>query len=686
MTDAQFFGDSSGAFHLTNAALHAVTATLLFLILRAMTGATWRSGFVAALFAIHPLHVESVAWVSERKDVLCAFFWVLTMGAYWHYARRPRWATFICVMGLMALALLSKPMAVTLPIVLLLLDWWPLKRIDFNKPDWLTSFRKCAIEKLPLLLLSAASSIATVFAQKAAGAVARLESLTLDTRIINALESCGRYLQQTIWPTKLAIFYPYSPFADATNLTAGILTMASVTATAIYFRRRMPYIAMGWMWYLITLVPVIGLVQVGMQARADRYTYLPLVGVFVAIAWLAGDLVQRYRKTKPAVILAVIASIAGLTLLCGMQIQRWRNSITLFEHALAVTIKNAFAHQSLGSALVDKGDLEGGARHFEEAVSINPGYVRPRNNLAAFLIQKGQYDDAIVHCEEILRTAPHFHMARFNLAKALDLSGRKAEAAARYEEFLRDNPADAEARMLYAICFLSLGQSSNAIIQLEEAHQASPTNATILLNLGSILESIGRLNEAVERYNATITLRPRDIEPHRRLGLLLAHMKRLPDAIAQFTEAARLRPAATAEFELALILVMNGQHDLAINHYREALKLQPQFTAAMNDLAWILATHPDANLRNGGEAVKLAEAACELTGYKEARCLGTLDAAYAEAGRFEDAIATAQKAKDLAQAASQPEVAALAEKRMTIYQTRQPYHQKSEEVRSQAKR
>ena len=675
MTDVQLYGLKAGGHHATNLALHTASVVLLFLVLRAMTQAFWRSAFVAGAFAIHPLHVESVAWVAERKDVLCGLFWVLTMAVYAGYARQRTAARHGLVVSLLALALMSKPMAVSLPVMLLLLDWWPLHRFDFARRDWLKSFRSCLVEKLPLFALAAASSVVTIYAQRAAGAVVEITRLPLAARIANAIYSYVWYLQKTFWPSGLSAFYPLHGDYEADTLAVAIVVLAGISFAAIWLWRRAPYVAFGWLWYLITLLPVIGLVQVGAQARADRYTYLPLIGVFVVVAWGAADLACNSIVKRTVVKGLGAGAVLALAIACAKEVRYWRDSEALFGHALEVTPNNAFAHQSYGSSLVEKGKLEEAVEHFEAALRIDPSYPRARNNLAAYLLRKGRPEEAIEQCQMILASSPQFHIARFNLARALESSGKQAEAAAQFEEFLRSNPKDTEARLHLGLCFGALGKYADAIAQFEEICRHSPTNALALLNLGSVLEATGRDTDALARYEAGVRAAPEDAELHRRLGLLLAKLSRPGEAVLRFREVVRLRPTAEAHYDLALALVISNQHAEAIKEYREAVRLRPDFSRALNDLAWILATHPDAALRDGAEAVRCAERACKLTEDKQASCLGTLDAAFAESGRFADAVTTARLTRDTARENGQTEIAKAAEERLKLYESNQSYRQ-----------
>lgn len=437
MIDCQLFGLRPGWHHLVGVLLHAANSVLLYLVLKQMTQATGRSLLAAALFALHPLHVESVAWAAERKDVLSTLFWLLTMAAYLRYVRRPGWRTYGVVLAGFTLGLLSKPMVVTLPAVLLLLDFWPLGRFATDAPGSDTTYGKrlahLVLEKVPLFTLSVLSGIVTLLAQSGGGAVASYESLPLGPRAANALVAYVAYLQKTVWPTGLAVLYPLR-HVSAWQWSAAAAILAAVTAAVLRQRNRAPYLAVGWFWYLVTLLPVIGLVQVGVQSMADRYTYIPLVGIFIAFAWAGGDLVAQLRFGRIA--LPVGAGI--LVLVClGLtrtQVGFWRDSVTLFSHAVEVTGENYGAQVNLGAALRYEGRPDEAVPHLREALRICPGHVQAHRNLGAILLEQGRLDDAIVHFRAAVGLQPNNASTHFYLGLALEQRGQLEEAAAHYRK------------------------------------------------------------------------------------------------------------------------------------------------------------------------------------------------------------------------------------------------------------
>src|SRR6266567_4076506 len=464
MLDCQLYGLKAGGHHTTNIVLHTIAVLLLFRVLRQMTGAVWKGVVVAVLFAVHPLHVESVAWVSERKDVLSAVFFLLMLGAYVRYARAASMTRYLAVAVLFAAALMSKPMLVSAPVVLLLLDYWPLRRFEQlsstrGKAKILKSanqgriIRRLFLEKIPLLVLSAGSCVITFILQKrATGAIAPLPFLW---RVQNAFASYVIYVWKTLWPTRLAGFYPHPNNTLAIwEVVLAIGFLLAITAAAIVFRSKRPYLFTGWFWYLAMLVPVIGLVQVGEQGHADRYAYLPHIGLFLLAVWLTADvLAVRQSRLRFAVATAVVIIIA-LSWAAFIQTSYWRNSETLWTHALAVTSENDFAHNNLAYLLVDRGELDDAISHFEAAARIrsrktdrhyNVGSAFVEMNLADALARKGESDEALVHYEQAIKLEPNYADAYYNRGNVLFAKGRIDEAIADWEKTLQIQPNDADA-------------------------------------------------------------------------------------------------------------------------------------------------------------------------------------------------------------------------------------------------
>src|SRR5437762_7889118 len=437
MLDCQLWGVRAGGHHLTNLVLHTIAVVLLFLVLKQMTGAIWRSAFAAALFAIHPLHVESVAWISERKDVLSAIFFVLTLGAYFHYARSPSLGRYVTMSFMFALGLLSKSMLVTVPFILLLLDYWPLERFGGR-----SSIKRLVLDKIPLLALSAAGGFVTLWVQQSS--VARTEQLPLVSRIGNGLVSCVIYVKQLIWPVGLAVFYPHpgDPL-PVSEVGLAIVLLGLVIAGVVALRHKRPYLVTGWFWYLTMLVPVIGLIQVGSQAHADRYTYLPQIGLYLLLAWAITDALSSRFATErirrgglQRRIVAVTASLAIIALAWCARVQAsyWRNGESLWGHALAVTSGNFLAHDGLGECLAKRGRLDEAIDQFQQALKIAPRYPEIETNLVIALTKKGRTDEAIPHLQALLKENPNDAQAHYNLGNALRKKGDSQDAIAAYKK------------------------------------------------------------------------------------------------------------------------------------------------------------------------------------------------------------------------------------------------------------
>ena len=463
MLDCQLFGLKPGLHHLVNLFFHMANTLLLFLILRRMTNALWQSAFVAALFALHPLHVESVAWVAERKDVLSTFFWMLTMGAYVFYVERRELKRYLLALFFFGLGLMAKPMLVTLPFVLLLLDYWPLRRLQMEKPladDSVNSEkfvkphrkkkerRRSAIraghvskpekqirqqpaighiilEKVPFFVLSLVSSIVTYMAQQKGGAVRSLQSFPLTTRIANALVSYCGYIGKILWPENLALLYPHSGMPPVWKVIGAVLFLGIITFLIIRTVKRFPWLTVGWLWYLGTLVPVIGLVQVGMQAMADRYTYVPIIGVLIMVAWGVPELLEKWRHRNTALATVTVVMLCIFSFVTWKQVGYWQNNTTLFKHTLEKTTNNPIIHYNLGNLLASQGKFDDAIKQFRESIRISPGYAKAHNNLGNALLYQGRLDEAIGSYREALRINPDYVIAQKNLNNALAMHNKK---------------------------------------------------------------------------------------------------------------------------------------------------------------------------------------------------------------------------------------------------------------------
>jgi tetratricopeptide (TPR) repeat protein len=515
MLDCQLFGLRPGLHHLTSLLFHLANCVLLLLILRKMTGALWRSAFVAALFAIHPLHVESVAWVAERKDVLSAFFWFLTIWAYARYAEQPGLKRYLLVLLFFGLGLMAKPMVVTLPFVLILLDYWPLGRLqlhtvrtvsDFDIPT--SSLFHLVREKIPLFVLTAVTIVATVVVQEKVGALKSLEAFPLTTRIANALVSYTGYIAKMIWPHNLAVYYPHPGTIPVWQVAGSGLLLLCISVMVIKAAKNRPYLAVGWLWYLGTLVPVIGLVQVGSQAMADRYTYLSLVGLFIMIAWGLPSLLAGWRHGRNAFAIASAILLLGCVAGTWRQVGHWQNSITLFQHTVNVTSDNHFAHNNLGVALARGGRLGEATYHYSQALRIKPDRAEVHNNLGNALAAQGNVDRAVDHYYQALEIDPNNARAYNNLGNLLANQGKTEEALNHYTEALRLEPDYVGAHYNLGTALAEQGRTEEAINHLTEALRIMPYWAGAHNNLGVLLERRGRLDEAIRHYSEALRLDP----------------------------------------------------------------------------------------------------------------------------------------------------------------------------------
>ena len=727
MLDVQLFALNATGHHLTSLLFHLANTSLLFIALRRMTSALWRSAFVAAIFAVHPLHVESIAWVAERKDVLSTLFFMLTLWTYARYTEDTRtnaesrmqnpassitstlpstvhspqcygrWGSpftfhvsrvtppsclfYVISLFFFALGLMSKPMLVTLPFVLLLLDFWPLGRLCLpTSQNSSTPILRLMFEKLPFFVLSAISSLITYLVQDNTHAL--LRAIPLGPRLANAIASYIKYLGKTVWPVDLAVFYPHPdiryPISNQWPLwqiLASALLLAAFSGFVLCRLKRQPWLATGWFWYLGTLVPVIGLVQVGGQAMADRYSYIPLIGVFICCVWSLAELCAGCRSGRMALAGGGALALAVCVALTRTQAGYWRNNSALFEHALAVTASNPPAHFVMGWELAREGKYELALPHFRAAVEADPNYAEAQRELGLALSALGKPDEAVAAYQAALRLNQSDLLTHNRLGATLWLQGKRAEAQAEFREAVRICPTNAEAHANLAYTLLESGQTNEAAACFATSRQLDPALPERTIQEGRTLAAQGKLEDALARFTAAARLQPENVEAYQHLGLLYAQQGRLAEAISEFREQLRLQPDAQAWYNLGLTCVMLGKLSEAAANYEQAVKLKPDWPIALNDLAWLRATVHQAELRDGAEAVRLAERACELTGGKEARFLGTLDAAYAEAGRFADAIKTASRARALAAAAGDNAISAAAEQRLALYLKQQPYRQ-----------
>ncbi len=549
MLDVTLFGLDAGAHHVVNVLFHAMAALLLFAFLFFTTGYLARSWCVAALFAVHPLHVESVAWIAERKDVLSAVFWMATLLAYAWHARQPSQRRYTLTLALFALGLMAKPMLVTLPFVLLLLDVWPLRRLGERRmrpPFAQAPLSTLLLEKLPLLALSVASSWITLNAQAHGGAVIATEALPVSDRLANGVVTIVRYLGKTIWPSHLSVFYPHPHSIPAIDVAGAVVVIAAISIAVVVVAWQRParsYLAVGWYWFLGTLVPVVGLVQVGAQGMADRYTYLPLVGVFFAAVWGMGDVIAKRPAFDRPALAAAGAAIALCAWLSHAQAAVWLDSGSLWAHALEADPNNYRAHNALGVLAADRGDSAGALRHFEAAASLEPGYADAQNNLGLAFANAGRFDEAIARYRSAIDLKPEFAEPHANLGMALLSTDHPADAVRELSDALRLNGTLkdgrshlAQAEHALGLTFARDGQIAQAIPHLVTATRLDPGFAEAHGNLGAALLSTGRPADAVPELTTAMRLRPGYDVVQLNLARAFAALDRRDDAIRELDQ------------------------------------------------------------------------------------------------------------------------------------------------------
>jgi len=630
--DWQLYGSWAGGHHLSNVLLHALSSILLLQVLWRMTGLFWRSCMVAALFAIHPLHVESVAWISERKDVLSGLFFMLVLAAYERYARQGTPLRYAWVLLFLILGLMSKAMLITLPFLLLILDVWPLRRLEQH------SFKRLVLEKLPLLL---PCLIVTWIGMRINGPAAVLsERFSLALRVQNALVSSVDYLRQMLCPVDLAVLYPYPIHGISTAMVlASTLLLLAITAVAFFYRRKQPWLLAGWCWYLGMLVPVSGLIPPGEFAKADRYTYLPQIGLYIAIVWMLSHVLSSHQAGRKVLATLAALSLSGSAVLAWHQCGHWQNSNTLWQHTLASTGPNANAHYNLGLALKVDGRKDEAIQHYREALQIQPHHVGARYSLGNLLLEKGLMAEAAEHLDQVLQVEPNHPRAHADLGVAQAAQGQVLPAMEHFQTALNLDPG------------------------LADAHS----------NLGNALLQQGRLEEAVTHYLAALKINPRHADAHYNLGTVLSQQNKTDEAIEHYQKAIETAPGMVqAHNNLAIALTQKGRVEEAASHYEAALKIRPDSMDTCNNLAWLLAASPNEKLRNGTRALELALKAATLTQNNHPLILHTLAAAYAANARFAEAQETAGRAINLATSQGNQPLVTLLQSELASYQNGQP--------------
>jgi tetratricopeptide (TPR) repeat protein len=679
MLDCQLFGLNPAGPHLVNVFFHVANTLLLFLLLQRMTGAQWRSAIVAGLFALHPLHVESVAWISERKDVLSTFFGLLSLLAYAGYCKKSATrdsrstATYALALTWFALGLMAKPMLVTLPFAMLLLDVWPLQRVE--NIGWRTFFSRPFLglvkEKWPWFALVAASCAMTLRAQSAA--MTSMSRFSFSARLINAIESYFWYAQKTFLPTKLAVFYPIESVHALGPFIIITLWLIVISCVALATMRRWPFLFFGWFWFVGTLVPVIGLVQVGSQGMADRYSYVPLIGLFIAIVWAAYEVLNRSRRNIVVGEFAATVVLAALATTTFFQVRHWKSTETLFRHAVAVTQDNDTALQILGTAFYELHRDDDALTMYRLALVIRPDASDIHKSIGMVLARKGKLNEALYQYEEAARLAPGDAALQNFLAETLVMHGRNEAALPHFSEAARLKPDNAQYQNDLAVSLATAGKRAEAMPHYERAVQLEPSNAHYQNNFATALARAGDQNGAIQHYRAAIQADPKFAEPYSNLGALLFYRQQFDEAAAQYSEAIRLSPTnAAIRFNAGLVLLKLHRTEDAMAQFTEAARLRPEWPEPLNAHAWALATSSDDKVRNGIEAVKLAEQAVKLTSRQQPILLNTLAAAYAEAGRFDDALATANQALEIANRGKQTNLVVKIERAITLYKSHAP--------------
>jgi tetratricopeptide (TPR) repeat protein len=692
MLDVSVLGRHAAWHHRENVLLHAVNSVLLFLILLRLTGRQWPSAAVAALFAVHPLNVESVAWAAERKNLLSTLFWLLAMAAYVRYVDRPSIARYSLVAVCLALGLMSKPMLVTLPFALLLIDYWPLQRVSFNfaessatrdvgKPTW----QKLLLEKTPLIALAIGSSVATFRMQ----AKPDFTLLPLPQRLGNAVVSYVEYLRKLCWPFDLAALYPHPRGQLAIGwVVACLVLLVAITALVIWQAKRRPYLPVGWFWYLGTLVPVIGVVQVGSQAMADRYAYVPTIGVFLIIAWGVADLSAAWPRRQWVLGAAATALLLALTWLTNQQMRVWRDTGTLFANALRVNHANDVAHFLYANDLLrtlDKSPAHAAQRaeaikHLREAARLSPGDEEFALGLAGALVWNGEFAEANAMLDRVLAQSPQ-SLAALNQRGVLLLERNDLLLAiADFKRVIQlagasrtDDKALAQAHFGLGVAYARQGDKEMALEQFNRVLALNATRLDARLYAGRLERELGHHDRALQHFTEAARYHPDSVDAQNELALALVHQGHPEQAIERLRQVVAARAGdATARLRLGQLLISQGHRAQGIEQLEAAVRLRPTWELAINDLAWHLAT-TDGAPADAQRALELATSVNRDSKSDKASHLDTLAAAYAATGQYQQAVTTAEQAREAAIAADDISFATRIESRRQLYAAGKPY-------------
>jgi tetratricopeptide (TPR) repeat protein len=568
LVDYELFGLNPFGYHLTNLLIHIANVLLLFWVLSKMTGAFWPSAFIAAVFAVHPLQVESVAWVAERKNVLSTLFWILTIAAYIRYTARPSIGRYLLVVLSFSLGLMAKPMLVTLPCVLLLLDYWHLRRLRWGgqgkgeispqhrllkSTHKQSSFWLLFAEKIPLFILAAIVCAITYIIQQKGGVVSGLESVPLSHRLANAVIAYATYIEKLIWPSRLAVFYPHpgGNFSMLRLVTSAVL-LTAVSVCCIYFSRSRKYLMTGWLLFLGVLVPVIGLIQAGAQGRADRYMYITMVGLLIMVVWAAGDIFAKWRYKKIAAIFSSAIIVSAAVATTSLQLRHWQDSATLFSHTLNVTQNNYVIHNNYANLLRDSGKIDEAIEHYTKCIQIRSDSPEVHNNLGTALAAKGKIDDAIAHYQKAIElteerksgpySLPVLAEAHYNLADAMRIQKRFQEALEHYQEALKLRPNDFDTLHHFGLTLIELRKFDEAVNCCKKMLQLQPDSVIAHGLLGLALAGQGKIDDAIKEFQIVLSRRPDDVEMSCNVGILLEQQGRIDDAINQYRRALQVNP------------------------------------------------------------------------------------------------------------------------------------------------
>ena len=588
MLDCHLFGLNPSGHHLTNLFLHATSTVLLFWVLQLMTGAIWPSVLVAALFGLHPINVESVAWIAERKNVLSTLFWMLTMWAYVKYVQRPDLKRYLAVMAFFLLGLMAKPMLVTLPCVLLLLDHWPMRRFK-GWTNVVSRAAQLAKEKVPLLLLSLPIGLLAILAEHRAGALPALGQFPIGVRLGNAVVAYGSYLSKMTWPTNLVVFYPHpGATLESWKVALSIVVLSSISLLVLWGARRFPYLIVGWLWYLGTLLPVSGLLQVGGHAMADRYAYVTLIGVFVLLVWGSAEWLDGSPVRKRFWIGVSLCLLALLSMNTRRQLRHWSNGVSLFEHAIRSTDNNYLAHNNLGTALLQRGQLDEAVEQFSEALQIRPRDATVFYNLGLALKRKGEIQRAAQAFSKALNLNPRLAGAHNNLGTIHMQSNQLEVAIQHFRQALTIDASLAEVHGNLGAVLVRQGSVEAAVAHFREALRIEPDAAKSHANLGAALDLQGRPEEAFAAYRRALELDPAFHLAHYNLGMLLLEQGHLDEAARHLTEAIQLKPDfAGSHYQLGVTRMRQDKVEEAIERFLQVLKLNPNHTQAQSHLAFL---------------------------------------------------------------------------------------------------